>query len=131
MNLSSINNTTLEKILTLTNQQKDVVFLSDLRLNSVKNVGPVEYLRKEFQFLGYDFFHNSKLSNRGTGILIKKTVSYNIIQTEKDMEENFLLAKININDTVIIIGSVYGPNVNDDIFSLTIYHNLYRSVITI
>ena len=65
--------------------------------------------------MGYDFFHNSKGPNRGTGILILSKLQSEIINTESDVDGNFIVLKVKIQNHILLIGSVYGPNVNENI----------------
>ena len=68
--MSTINETTEQKIKCVTRAKADITFLCDTRLNSEVQIAGVNNLTKKFKFLGYNFFHNSKGLNRGTGILI-------------------------------------------------------------
>ena len=64
--MSTINETTEQKIKCVTRAKADITFLCDTRLNSEVQIAGVNNLTKKFKFLGYD----SKGLNRGTGILI-------------------------------------------------------------
>ena len=65
--------------------------------------------------MGYNFFHNSKGPNRGTGFLISSKLQSEIINTESDEDSNFIVLKVKIHNHILLIGSVYGPNVNKNI----------------
>jgi exonuclease III len=67
--------------------------------------------------LGYKFIHNSPLSNRGVGILIKKKTLENlhILNTVRDLEGNHILLDIEYKSVKYTIGSVYGANTNEGI----------------
>ena len=65
--------------------------------------------------MGYNFFHNSKGLNRGTGILISSKLKSEIIRTVSGEDGNFIVQKVKINDHILVIGSVYGPNINENI----------------
>ena len=60
-------------------------------------------------------FLNSETSNRGTGILIKNKLNYTIINKECDLGGNFILIKIKLENKTLIIASIYGPNINENI----------------
>jgi exonuclease III len=64
-------------------------------------------------FLGYNFFHNSLTSSRGTAILISRRLKFSILDTFNDNDGNILLIKALIGDKTVTLGSIYGPN-NDD-----------------
>ena len=70
MNISTKNDITTQKILSICSLKRDFIFLSDLRINSTKQHSAVHDLEKTFLFNGYNFVHNSKTSLRGVGILI-------------------------------------------------------------
>jgi hypothetical protein len=72
LNISTKNIITDQKILAVVGLCSDIIFLSDLRLNSLKQSVACKDITKRFQLLGYKFIHNSPHSNRGVGILIKK-----------------------------------------------------------
>ena len=38
-----------------------------------------------------------------------------IIKTVSDEDGNFIVQKVKINDHILVIGSVYGPNINENI----------------
>ena len=102
------------KIHAVLRSKGDIILLSDTRLNSEKNTVPVNSITKKLGFLGYSFLHNSITANRGVGILISNKLNYNILDRAKDDLGNFLLIKIKIDNTSLIIGSIYGPNINDN-----------------
>ena len=97
------------------------MFLTDTRLNFEIQKSGMENITKKFRFKGYEYYFNSKTSNRGTGILIKSNLDCTILEQRGDPNGNFLLLKIQLNNKNFIIGSVYGPNTNDNI---NIYNDL-------
>ena len=113
-NLSVLSENTDTKIHAVVRSKGDIILLSDTRLNSEKNTVPVNSITKKLRFLGYNFLHNSITANRGVGILISKKLNYNILDRAEDDLGNFLLIKIKIDNTTLIIGSIYGPNINDN-----------------
>jgi exonuclease III len=61
----------------------------------------------------YSLYHNSTRNKRGVGILIDKNLDYNVIDSYKDPDENILGLRISVNEYVLWIVSIYGPNTND------------------
>jgi hypothetical protein len=64
----------LKKIAALLSLSASIIFLSDTRLNSEKNLD-VGNLFKNQSNDSYTFYHNSRVSKRGVGILISKKYS--------------------------------------------------------
>ena len=123
--MSTINEITEQKMKCVTRSKADIIFLCDTRLNSTVQIAGVNNLIKKFKFQGYDFFHNSKGPNRGTGILISSKLQTEIIATDSDEDGNFIVQKVKINDHILVIGSVYGPNINENI---GVFDNLTAAV---
>ena len=48
-------------------------------------------------------------------ILISSKLQTEIIATDSDEDGNFIVQKVKINDHILVIGSVYGPNINENI----------------
>ena len=115
LNVTSSADIQETKINCIAKSKSDVIFLSDLRLNSIIQKSAVENISKKFLFLGYEFFHNSLTSNRGVGILIRSQLGAVVGGTDSDPEGNFLILNVTVGDTEFTIGSVYGPNINDNI----------------
>jgi exonuclease III len=103
------------KVMAIVKKRDDIIFLSDIRLNSDKQIAAVNDLTKVFFNEGYDFYHESKNSLRGVGILISRKLNYRVIDVKRDESFNFLLLKIEINQSTFIAGSVYGPNLDTEI----------------
>jgi hypothetical protein len=70
LNIATKNKKTSLKINAILKKKCDVVFLSDVRLNSNIQKHAVFDIEKRFSMAGYDFYHNSTFSSRGVGILI-------------------------------------------------------------
>jgi exonuclease III len=116
----------LMKVMSIVKKRDDIIFLNDLRLNSEKQVSAVHDLTKVFFNEGYDFFHESTSSLRGVGILISRKLNYKVIDIARDsVQHNFLLIKASINESTLVIGSIYGPNTDED---LIFYDNLSDSL---
>jgi hypothetical protein len=74
LNISTKNDITSSKILAITKRKCDIIFVCDVRLNSEKQKSAVHDIQKQFFLRGYKFFHNSRTSSRGVGILIHKNI---------------------------------------------------------
>ena len=61
------------------------------------------------------FLIQKLLTEVGTSILIKNKLNYTIINKEGNLGGNFILLKIKIDNTILIIESVYGLNINENI----------------
>jgi exonuclease III len=116
LNISTKNNKTDLKILALTKNSHDIILLCDVRLNSIKQTAAVHDIEKKFKLKGYDFIHNSKSSSRGVGILIKNSIPYTVHNKCVDFNDNYILLDTSIKDFRCIIGSIYGPNRDENEF---------------
>jgi exonuclease III len=112
LNISTVCNKQLAKIIAITALCTDIIFLSDLRLNS--NTEQVEKICKQFLYSSHNqydsFFHSTKQNSRGVGILISRKVNYTVTKTYQDDAENILGLLIKIYDYPLRIFSIYGPN---------------------
>jgi exonuclease III len=60
--------------------------------------------------------YNSTSNSRGVAILISTKYDYKINYTYKDSSENILCLNMSINGSNLNIGSIYGPNRNEEAF---------------
>ena len=88
--------------------------LSDIRLDG-KHKRVIDAFKQQ-----YKLHFNSTKSKRGVGILISNRLDLDVISTYSDPDENILLLHCNISGKKINIGSIYGPNNDDDTFFLTL-----------
>ncbi len=116
LNISKPGKKTHTKLLTVTKNGSEIIFLCDTRLNSDVQIAGVNDIEKKCKFLGYTMVHNSHLYSRGTAILISNKVKYVITDSFRDENCNILLLKVKIANVTITIGSIYGPNVDDETF---------------
>ncbi len=116
LNISKPSKKTHSKLISVTRSGADVVFLSDTRLNSDKQIAGINDIEKKLKFLGYSFYHNSKYRSRGTAKLISKRVVCTIVGRFCDEDCNMLLLKLAIGNLTITLGSIYGPNEDDENF---------------
>ena len=115
LNTSTKNEVTYKKLIAVTSNKDDIIFMSDLRLNSKKNKTVVHDVEKICFGLGYNSHLHSTLPSRGVGILIKKEIDCTIKNTICDtINDNFILLSIQIGKCNITIGSIYGPNHDDE-----------------
>ncbi len=96
--------------------------LSDIRLNSSKQVSATMDIGKRFGFRGYNFIHNSTINSRGVGILISNKLKATIHNTYKDLDCNILIIDLTIFGKRFTLGSVYGPNTDVENFFDDILH---------
>ncbi len=61
LNISKPSKKTHSKLISVTRSGADIVFLSDTRLNSDKQIAGINDIEKKLKFLGYSFYHNSKI----------------------------------------------------------------------
>jgi len=109
-NCNSLNVTTIKnqdiKISAVVNYGTDVILLSDTRMN-----GKDLILSEKFR-LRYKMYANSTRNSRGVAVLISNNIHHEVLETIRDPDENYILLRLVIRDTELIIGSVYGPNVD-------------------
>jgi len=124
LNISTKNKITREKIFTICKENHDIFFLSDIKLNSPSQRYAVHDIEKYFLLNGYKFYHNSTKSIRGVGILIRSKLAHTIISRKHDNDCNMLLLHVNFEGKEIILGSLYGPNTNEERFFYNLSNHL-------
>ncbi len=103
----------------MTKNGADIIFLSDTRLNSIKQIAGVNDIIKKLNFMGYKLYHNSTRNSRGTAILISNKLDYTVNNSFFDAACNMLIMKITVGAVTVTIGSIYGPNEdNEDFFNV-------------
>ena len=121
MNVSTIggkNSKTYLKVEGVTSFKHDVIFLCDLRLKDKGN--EIKRMFGLNRNACYKFYANSEHESRGVGIAIKSRIPHEVVETFKSADENCLLLKIKINGVLCALGSIYGPNENNENFYLGI-----------
>jgi len=130
LNISTIDDLTTQKIIAICNLKSDFIFLSDLRLNSNKQISAVHDLEKKLFLQGYKLYHNSFNSLRGVGILIRKKFADNdftILETISSDDGNAFCMHVEIENQKVVLCSVYGPNRDNEIgFFLNLKNILCR-----
>ena len=119
MSVTSKNNQT-KKIYGITKLKSDIIFLSDIRLCNKNLMSASNGCSKIFRinpYSSYKLLFQSYRNKRGVGILIKNSLIFSELARESDPEDNFLLLRVTIQGTTMIVGSIYGPNdPNPDFF---------------
>jgi hypothetical protein len=94
----------LVKVMALIKKRDEIIFLSDVRLNTDKQSSAIHDFKKVFFNECYDFHYASKTSSRGVGILISRKIDYRILDCKKDVnEQNFLLLKLEIEKKRLLL----------------------------
>ena len=109
-----------QKIYSIVKNKDNIIFLSDIRLNSTNQIAGLNDLEKKLSFYGYKLYHNSRKSSRGVGILISRKLNCTITCQFVDVDDNILLLEIEINSLKFTIGSIY----------ITVEYNITIKVIT-
>jgi exonuclease III len=130
LNMSSIGNQNhLLKVYGVTSLKTDIILLSDIRLCNQSGASNASELVNSFRInphCSYKFFHNSHSNKRGVGILIKHSINFSVLAEERDLDDNILCLKLDIEGNEIVICSVYGPNNNNPAFFDTLSTFLER-----
>jgi exonuclease III len=116
LKVSKPSHKTHSKIIAVTKSDSDIIFLCDTRLNSNKQIAGVNDITKKFKFLGYTLYHNSTTNSRGVAILFSNKLVYTIEDIFKDEECNIFVLKVKVGNVTVTLGSVYGPNHDDENF---------------
>ncbi len=103
---------TMEKLVAVMNRGSDVIIMSDCRLGK-----GIEKIRK-IMLLGknnsYNIYANSTRGERGVCIAISRNRNVEIMEEIKDrVYENYLLLRCKVDGKEVLIGGVYGPNINN------------------
>ena len=101
-----------QKINAVLSLSPDIFLLQDIRIGKQSNV-LIRYLRNN-QFGNFKVIINSNKSSRGVLIGFKLDLDINIVDQFLDIEQNILLLKCSLNNTLITIGSIYGPLQKDN-----------------
>jgi exonuclease III len=126
VNCNSLNMATttkhvrMRKFYGICSLKTDIIFLSDLRLCNKSGATDMKFVNKIFAvnpYCSYRFFSQSTKNCRGVGILVKKSLNFVCLDTERDLlTDNFLLLRATLQNQTVIIGAIYGPNKRDDDF---------------
>jgi hypothetical protein len=102
----------MEKLVAIMNRGSDIIIMTDCRLGK-----GIEKIRK-ILLLGrnnsYNLYANSTRGERGVCIAISRNRQVEIIEEVRDtVYENYLLLRCKVDGNEILIGGVYGPNINN------------------
>jgi exonuclease III len=125
--LASGKNNQFLKIYGITKLRTDEIFLSDIRVRNRNLISAEDDLKRLFlhnPYGQYDLYFNSSSNKRGVGILIRKKIPVAVLRERADPGENYLLLELEMSGKKAIVGSIYGPNVNDPVF----FENLERDL---
>jgi exonuclease III len=136
VNCNSLNMATttkhvrMRKFYGICSLKTDIIFLSDLRLCNRSGVTDMKFVNKVFAvnpYCSYKFFSHSTKNSRRVGILFKKSLNFDCLDTERDLlTDNFLLLRASLHNQTVIIAAIYGPNKRDDDFFNRLHTSLER-----
>jgi hypothetical protein len=111
LNISTVCDKKLTKITAICSFDTDIIFLSDLRLNTdAEHIDKIEKLFLYNKNRPYIFLHNSSKNSRGVGVLLSANLDPVITDKKTDLEENIQKLTVSIRDHIFNIISIYGPN---------------------
>ena len=110
INVASSVKNMYTQISAITKLGSDIILLSDVRLGK-KSREVISHFSKYYKCV-----FNSAFAKRGVGLLYKRDLDLDILilDTFRDPKENILLLKCRIANDTIILGSIYGPNADDN-----------------
>jgi hypothetical protein len=76
----------------------------------------------------YSLLANSPTNKRGTGILVKNSINFTVLKEYKDDIGNIMGIHISMDNKVLVIVSIYGPNNNDDNFFVDLRNVLHDNI---
>jgi exonuclease III len=117
LNISMVCDKQLTKITAICSLDTDIIFLSDLRLNSdAEHIEKIEKLFLYNKNKSYIFLRNSPKNSRGVGVLLSANLDLIITDKKTDIYENILKLTVSVRDHLFNIISIYGPNKDDKTF---------------
>jgi exonuclease III len=116
LNISKPCRKTYSKLASVVKSESDIILLCDTRLNSDVQIAALNDINVKLRFMGYSLFHNSTRNSRGTAILVSKKLLVTVEDSYRDLECNILLLKLRIGAISLTLGSIYGPNTDDEQF---------------
>lgn len=119
-NVKGSNNPMKRKAI-LNSLKKDKIQIAFLQETHLSDNEHNKYLR---EWVGQVYYSSYSTSKRGVIILIHKNLPLVVTDTYKDTEGRIILAKGTLYGEIILLGSIYSPNVNDDDFSALLFDQL-------
>jgi hypothetical protein len=126
INCNSLNMATvtkhvrLRKFYGICSLKTDFIFVSDIRMCNRSGLTDLKFKNETFAVnphCAYNFFPMSFTNSRGVRVLVKKSLNFVCLDTERDLlTDSFTLLHASLQNHTVIIGSIYGPNRRDDDF---------------
>uniref|UniRef100_A0A8C5E1K9 exodeoxyribonuclease III n=1 Tax=Gouania willdenowi TaxID=441366 RepID=A0A8C5E1K9_GOUWI len=119
-NIRGSNNVVKRKAV-LNSLKKDkiqIAFLQETHLNDE------EHKKYRREWVGQIFFSSHSTNKRGVVILLHKNLPFTVTASFKDTEGRFVLVKGILHGEVIVLGNVYGPNIQDEAFYASLLRHL-------
>ncbi len=128
--MATVNKQTkIRKFYGIVSLKTDIIFVSDIRMCNKGGVSDIKLIKNIFStnpYCSYNFYHHSRSSSRGVGILVKKSLNFSCTGESRDPDsDNFLLLRAVVNNSTVILGSVYGPNESN----VNFYERLHDSIV--
>jgi exonuclease III len=114
LNISTECDKQLTKIVAITSLCTNVIFLSDIRMGcSSEHSEKISKMFLTNSTKKYQFIFNSSKSSRGVGMLIDSSLLSTVLSIYKCPTENILGVRLLLDNSPILLISIYGPNDND------------------
>ena len=103
---------TVEKLVVIRKRNSDIILMCDCRLG--KGIDKIKKVLLNGKGILYDLYSNSTRGERGVCIAINRARDVEVLEIIKDeVDENFLMLRCRVENMEMLIGAVYGPNVNN------------------
>jgi exonuclease III len=103
----------LLKIHGIVSIKSDIILLSDIRLCNSAGISNSNEVINSFRinpYCSYNFYCNSHKNKRGVGILLKQSISFSVLNSYRDTDDNILGLHLELNGKQFGICAIYGPN---------------------
>ena len=87
----------------------DILFLSELKFHNQSQLDRLHNFLGINDICQYFCAMNSTQRSRGTAILIKNSLSYQVHDIYKSGDENLIVLNVSINNVNIVLASIYAP----------------------
>uniref|UniRef100_A0A3B3HQU1 Reverse transcriptase domain-containing protein n=1 Tax=Oryzias latipes TaxID=8090 RepID=A0A3B3HQU1_ORYLA len=96
----------------------DIAFLQETHLNTF------DHSRLRGGWVGHIFHSTFHSKSRGTAILIKKSISFNMTKVEADPSGRYIIVVGRLNNTPVILANIYAPNWDNGVFFTEIFSRI-------
>jgi hypothetical protein len=121
LNISTECDKQLTKIVAITSLCTSIIFLSDIHMGcSSEHSDKISKMFLTNSAKKYQFIFNSSKSSRGVGMLIDNSLSFTVLSVYKCPSKNILGVRLLLDNSPILLISIYGPNDNDISFYSTL-----------